>query len=286
MKTTRIIHLMERHPVALDLGALLLAFVIIHLAYTIVVFPEVDRLMGLVKVGETLPARSFAIIVKDPEQEICFILGVWCLALLSFRYRLNDSDQSLLEADFTETTAPDQSEPALRRRLATADQLAPRSVLVPAVSIALDNYLVSRSLEQAQLAAFEHCNLREEVTDSSLTSVRYVLWAIPSIGFIGTVRGIGDALARANEAMSGDISGIAASLGVAFNSTFVALLVSLLLTLVANGLRGREQMRLVRCKTFIAGKFLVQLKALETQDEKAARPEGNAHSIGDGALVS
>ena len=33
--------------------------------------------------------------------------------------------------------------------------------------------------------------------DGRLTILRYITWAIPSIGFIGTVRGIGQAMAQA-----------------------------------------------------------------------------------------
>ena len=50
-----------------------------------------------------------------------------------------------------------------------------------------------------------------------------------SIGFIGTVRGIGEALGQADIAVQGDISGVTQSLGVAFNSTFIALLISIFL---------------------------------------------------------
>ena len=59
--------------------------------------------------------------------------------------------------------------------------------------------------------------------------VRYISWAIPSIGFIGTVRGIGDALGQAYKAVEGDISGVTVSLGVAFNGTFVALVLSIIM---------------------------------------------------------
>jgi biopolymer transport protein ExbB/TolQ len=285
MKSFNFSACVERYPLIADLTALVLSAVLIHGVYSFYVFPEADRLMAGVATGETLPTRELAIVLKDPEQEICLIMGFWCLALLAFRYRLEEAEQSLIEADFTELRSSEQSLHAIRQRLSVADELAPGSVLVPAVSMTLDTYVASRSLEQAQAAGFDYCSLREEITDSSLTSVRYVLWAIPSIGFVGTVRGIGEALSRADEAMSGDIGGIAASLGVAFNSTFIALLVSLLLTLIANGLRGREQKRLVRCKTFIAGKFLLQLKAMEAQDAKMAIDKVDSHSIGDGALV-
>jgi biopolymer transport protein ExbB/TolQ len=43
------------------------------------------------------------------------------------------------------------------------------------------------------------------------------------------VRGIGDALGQAHRAVEGDITGVTASLGVAFNSTFIALVISIVL---------------------------------------------------------
>jgi biopolymer transport protein ExbB/TolQ len=76
-----------------------------------------------------------------------------------------------------------------------------------------------------------------ERLESELSMIRYILWAIPSIGFIGTVRGIGTALSQANRAVSGDISGVTESLGVAFNSTLVALLISILLMFLVHQLQ-------------------------------------------------
>ena len=52
----------------------------------------------------------------------------------------------------------------------------------------------------------------------------------PSIGFIGTVRGIGDALGQAYKAVEGDISGRDGEpRGGLFNSTFVALVLSIII---------------------------------------------------------
>ena len=77
------------------------------------------------------------------------------------------------------------------------------------------------------------CESESDRLDSELSMVRYIAWAIPSIGFIGTVRGIGDALGQAYKAVEGDIAGVTASLGVAFNSTFVALVISIIIMSVS-----------------------------------------------------
>ena len=71
--------------------------------------------------------------------------------------------------------------------------------------------------------------------------VRCITWAIPSIGFIGTVRGISLALGQAHEAVQGDILGVTLSLGVAFNSTFVALIISLLVMFLMHQLQLMQE---------------------------------------------
>jgi len=51
------------------------------------------------------------------------------------------------------------------------------------------------------------------------------------------VRGIGTALSQADQALAGDIGGMTESLGVAFNSTFVALLISIILMFLLHQLQ-------------------------------------------------
>ena len=88
-------------------------------------------------------------------------------------------------------------------------------------------FQATKSIQSATDAVNTICETENSRLDSELSMVRYITWAIPSIGFIGTVRGIGLALGQAHEAMQGNIAGVTASLGVAFNSTFIALLISM-----------------------------------------------------------
>jgi biopolymer transport protein ExbB/TolQ len=71
--------------------------------------------------------------------------------------------------------------------------------------------------------------------------IRYIAWAIPSVGFIGTVRGIGEALGQAHRAVDGDIAGVTQSLGTAFNSTFVALLISIVIMFLLHQLQSLQE---------------------------------------------
>ena len=65
--------------------------------------------------------------------------------------------------------------------------------------------------------------------DTSFSIIRYLAWSIPSIGFIGTVMGISGALGHVDQAAAGDLSAVTSLLGTAFDTTLVALLLSILL---------------------------------------------------------
>lgn len=66
----------------------------------------------------------------------------------------------------------------------------------------------------------------QEKSEGDQSVIRYLTWVIPSLGFIGTVIGISQSLIYAN---SGDMEKITSLLGVAFDTTLVALVLSVFL---------------------------------------------------------
>lgn len=66
----------------------------------------------------------------------------------------------------------------------------------------------------------------QEKAEGDQSVIRYLTWVIPSIGFVGTVIGISQALIIAN---SGDMDKITAVLGIAFDTTLVALILSIII---------------------------------------------------------
>lgn len=66
----------------------------------------------------------------------------------------------------------------------------------------------------------------QEKAEGDQSVIRYLTWVIPSIGFVGTVIGISQALIVAN---SGDMEKITSLLGVAFDTTLVALVLSIVI---------------------------------------------------------
>jgi biopolymer transport protein ExbB/TolQ len=90
---------------------------------------------------------------------------------------------------------------------------------------------------------------------SSLGIARYLIWAIPTIGFIGTVVGIGDAMVLTSDLQDRNMisraisqAGISASIGLAFDTTLVALLLSLVAMLIFYLIQQQEELRILLLK--------------------------------------
>ena len=115
-------------------------------------------------------------------------------------------------------------------------RLLPRTLLT-----ALHRFRATGNIQDVAHTIRATCESESEHLDSELSMIRYIAWAIPSIGFLGTVRGIGQALGQAHQAAQGDIAGVTQSLGVAFNSTFVALLISILIMFLMHQLQLAQE---------------------------------------------
>ena len=282
----RLMRLSAQHGLSLDLIGLVASGLLVHLLYLLHIDPAAGEALRIAAESGAVPERTPAIILKDIEQELCLILGLWCVWLLAFRYRLFQDEGYLLELDFLgldELGAFGEAAlDGIETRLAGAEAQLPDSLLLRCTRLALDRIRLGGTFQEANEAAAEAGDLHLEILYSRLSIAKYILWAIPSIGFLGTVRGIGEALGQAGEAMAGDLSGMASSLGIAFNSTFVALFVSLVLMLLSNGLQGREERLAADCKQFVSSRLIAKLSTLS----RAAQGGGGrapAHAAEDSA---
>ena len=125
------------------------------------------------------------------------------------------------------------------------ENLVPRTLLN-----ALQRFGSAKNIRDVAQSIKETCETEGERLDSELAIIRYIVWAIPSIGFIGTVRGISQALGQAHKAVEGDIIGVTVSLGVAFNSTFIALLISLFVMFLMHQLQLMQERFVIDCQDY------------------------------------
>lgn len=225
----------------LQAGALVIAVSVVHGLYAGLIRPRAEQVEAAQQAAQEADPgarqeRSVWVIVRDPEQEICFILMLWALAIMGSKFHRVMRERGMLQRDLVPLAPGERILPEdVRDHSRALQALEPNerdSLYARALDGGLGRFRASHDLQSASQAVDAVCQAEHEQMDSELSLVRYIAWAIPSIGFIGTVRGIGQALSLAHEAVEGDISGVTASLGIAFNSTFIALVLSIVLMFV------------------------------------------------------
>ncbi len=230
--------------------SLLLVFIIVHGAYVALIRPQAEAFLTLqqdilAQQPDAVQSQSFYVVIRDFEQEACLILFFWAVAILVFKGVALWKQQGQLDEDLLQLPGGMPIGPEDTRELLGRLQELPvqsRQFLLPgALMSAIHRFASTRNIQDAATAVSTACDTHGDRLESELSIIRYIAWAIPSVGFIGTVRGIGAALSQAHRAVEGDITGVTQNLGVAFNSTFIALVISIILMFFIHQLQLRQE---------------------------------------------
>jgi len=250
--------------------ALLISFIIVHAVYVTLVRPAAadhmqQQAVKLAADPAFVTERSFYVVIKDYEQETTFILMLWALSILVYKGRTAWEQHKLLGRDLLQLPEGMPIGPEDTRQLAerlhalpSAEQqyLLPRALLT-----GIERFSATRNVQDVSTAVRDVCESEGNRLESELSIIRYIAWAIPSVGFIGTVRGIGDALGQAYRAVEGDITGVTENLGVAFNSTFVALVISIVLMFFIHQLQLLQERLVLDSERYVDHWLIRKLRA-------------------------
>ncbi len=258
----------NRSEFLVEVFALVAIIVVVHAFYTVVVRPRADAALtaqaaAMAADPDFVAERNPWIILKDWEQEGCFILAFWAVFVMVWRGRGVSGARQLLERDVLHLpdgmrVLPEDSREYLRQ--VEALPAAEREHLLPrALHVALERFGATRSVQDASAAARNVCAAENERMDSELSMVRFVAWAIPAIGFIGTVRGIGESLQQAHKAIEGDVAGVTAGLGTAFNSTLIALVLSIVVMFFLHQLQLLQERLVLDTENYVDDRLLRHL---------------------------
>lgn len=240
--------------------ALIIAVILVHAIYVTVVRPNATEILDeqalqIQEDSDYTVERSLWVLIRDFEQEACFVLMLWAFSIMGYKATRSLSEQKLLQQELVPIQdgvriLPEDTREYARTLQALPDRL--RDMLLPRVLLSsLERFGSTRNVQDVSSVANTLCESEGERLESELSMIRYVAWAIPSVGFIGTVRGIGEALGQAHRAVDGDIAGVTQSLGTAFNSTFIALLISIIVMFLVHQLQSLQERLVFDTQTYI-----------------------------------
>lgn len=205
--------------------------------------------------GSVLPEGRFTILMFDKPsmhfpypftiQNIMHVVFFLGLGELFVRWRAGAREEAFLHQQFLpedeHTVLTPKDLGAIRRRI--LGQFDRDSGFLPAlINIAILQFQSSRSVDQASGVLSSSLELLQHRVDMRYGMVRFVAWLVPTLGFIGTVFGLGAALAEAGDpAKALDIKVVAKTLAVGFDCTMVALAQSAVLVFILQLVQELEE---------------------------------------------
>jgi len=222
------------------------------------------------------PSNQFAVI---PATFFCFG-GLAILFLkgkkIKFQRRALDLAAVPTEPEFilTETTAAT----VLARIHSMVDH--PRHfILLNRLDRALSNFKNIGQVGDVSAILRAQAENDEDQVASSYTVVNGLVWAIPVLGFIGTVLGLSLAIGRFTQTLqaAGDLTliraslqGVTGGLATAFESTLVALVFTLILQLVITFQQKREMAFLDECNDYCHSHIIAKLRLADRKQAPSA----------------
>jgi biopolymer transport protein ExbB/TolQ len=180
---------------------------------------------------------------------VMFFVALGELAIRTLMARLEGkqiSSNYLPEDKLTVLQAQDL--PAIYRRV--SEQADNACFLPRLIERCVLQFQSSRSFDQSALLLNTRLVMLLQEVDLRYGMLRYITWLIPSLGFIGTVMGIGYALSYAGEPGRFEdptlLTELTSRLALAFDTTFLALILSAIILFIQNIVQSREEYALNR----------------------------------------
>ena len=236
--------------------------------------------------------------------EVIFALSMWSLFLLMFRYLAHRRQARVREAF---------GHPRLRALLEREMFARDADALAASIEAELDALKIKQAPQSLMyvrvmrlLHAARSMPKKEGVSDmldaqaqidvkkleASYSIVQFFIWAIPIWGFIGTVLGIADAVhefsgfiqtaetgAQFTSQMRSALGGVTGGLAVAFNTTFLALVLVMPVMLIASMLQKAEEELLLSIEEYCLQDLLPRVNIQPGEQLGGERFEDHLHRI-------
>lgn len=207
--------------------------------------------------------QRIAKLLLGPEQIACYLCFAWAGMMLLNRYRevLRQRQAfglDLLPTDEGARILPEDARP-LARKIEAITRQRPY-VLAKMVQLALSKFAVSRKAADVGEVVRMQAEVEQNRLVTSMSTISYLVWAIPAIGFLGTVRGLAGGMSKAGNQKDADfIQQVSDQLGIAFDCTFVALALSVVLMGLLHAVQKAEEMLIIDTQQYCQEHLLLRL---------------------------
>jgi biopolymer transport protein ExbB/TolQ len=227
-------------------------------------------LIGIIRI--TAPAQVVEILLDADASYWPFTIQnvMWVALFIGFgelflRWGAASDEESQLKRDYLQigdTLLGDEELAKIIKRVEKRkygqDAFLPRMI-----TRTINQFRISRSNEQATSVMNSSLELYMHEIDLRYSTLRYIVWLIPSLGFIGTVMGIMFALQYAGVPINAEsedfLFQVTNRLGVAFTTTLLALIMSAVLVLIQSIIQSKEERALNEAGQYCLDNLILRL---------------------------
>ncbi len=200
-----------------------------------------------------LGGSPLGVVLLDVKSEIfpftiqSLLLVLFCFGLgeIFERWRVARWESSFLRRGLLpedEETVLQGSDLAPIRRQVSGTFDGENGFLTSLIDLCILQFQASRSVDQTVSVLNSSLELIAHRVEMRYAMIRYLVWAIPTVGFIGTVLGISGALRNIDtESDDIELGPMLDDLSLAFNTTLVALILSAVLVFFQHLVERREE---------------------------------------------
>ena len=197
-----------------------------------------------------------------PEQVLCYVCAVWAALILQSRYREVVRQRrafglGLLPTEEGARILPEDARPLARK----VEQLTGGRpfVLANMIRLGLGKFAISKSATDVAEVVRNQADVELSRMVTGMSTVNYLAWAIPAIGFVGTVRGLGGAFGVNEEDVAKFTQQAKDQLKIAFDCTLVALLLSLVVMYFLHTVQRAEETLVTDAQQYCQEHLLLRL---------------------------
>jgi biopolymer transport protein ExbB/TolQ len=216
------------------------------------------------------------------EQILCYFAFTWAFLILANRWLEVRRQRRAFGLDLlsTEVGVRILPEDALlyQRQIEQKTASGGPYILANMIRLALNKYGISRSGRDVSDTVRTQAEVDLGRMVASMAMVHYLAWAIPAIGFLGTVRGLAMSLTlggQTQQEIGKFIKEATGHLNVAFDCTLIALAVSLVLMFFLHLVQREEEALVLDCQEYCLTHLVSRLYELEPE----AHANGEAGSL-------
>jgi biopolymer transport protein ExbB/TolQ len=228
-------------------------------------------------------AERVSRLLLGPEQIACYCAFTWACFILGGRYLEVRRQQrafglTLLSTDTGAYLLPEDAKLEKRKLEQRAAPYVPL-ILANLLRLALGKYAVSKSGRDVAETVRTQADVEMGRMVSGMATVHYLAWAIPAIGFLGTVRGLASSLTmgageKTKEQLEAFMREATGHLNVAFDCTLIALALSLVVMFFLHAVQRAEEALVLDCQQYCLEHLVTRLV-----DDGAEAPPSSTSSV-------